>query len=93
MFATSGFRHPKMFQCYRKHLVQKAVCYMDSLGKDIELKINVLYAIHFTLVVWQQVTQSTVVSAPMGMNVTEKVTCTVLKERMMYSTRLDLAWD
>jgi hypothetical protein len=45
-------------QLYRKHLVQKAACLMDS-GKDIELKINVLQAIHFTGAAWQQVTQST----------------------------------
>jgi hypothetical protein len=38
-------------QLYRKHLVQEAMCLMDS-GKDVELKINVLQAIHFTVVAW-----------------------------------------
>jgi hypothetical protein len=34
---------------------------MDS-GKDTELKINVLQAIHCTVVAWQQVMQSTTVN-------------------------------
>jgi hypothetical protein len=34
---------------------------MDS-GKDIELKINVLQALHFTVVAWRQVTQSTILN-------------------------------
>jgi hypothetical protein len=34
---------------------------MDS-GKDVELKINVLQAIRFTVAVWRQVTQSTILN-------------------------------
>jgi len=32
---------------YGKHVVQKAVCLMD-LGRDIELKVDVLQVIYFT---------------------------------------------
>jgi hypothetical protein len=39
-------------QYYRKQLVQKVVYCMDS-GKDIEFKISVFQAIHFTVVVWE----------------------------------------
>jgi hypothetical protein len=38
-------------QLYKKHLVQKAVCLMDS-GKDVKLKINVFQVIHFTVAAW-----------------------------------------
>lgn len=35
-------------QLYRKDLVLKPVCLMDS-GKDVELKVHILQAIHFTV--------------------------------------------
>jgi hypothetical protein len=46
-------------QVYRKQLVQRAVCLMDA-GKGVQLKIDILRAIHFTVLAWQQVTQSTI---------------------------------
>ena len=46
-------------QAYRKQLVQRAVCLMDAEG-EAKLKIDVLQAIHFTVLSWQQVTQSTI---------------------------------
>lgn len=49
---------------YRKQLVRKAVCLMDS-GIKIDktsLKIDVLQAMHFTLTAWRQVKQSTVIN-------------------------------
>jgi hypothetical protein len=48
-------------QLYRKYLVQKAVSLMDS-EKDVELKINVLQAIHLTVAAWRQFTQSTILN-------------------------------
>jgi hypothetical protein len=45
-------------QVYRKQLVQKAVCLMGA-GKGVQLKIDILRAIHFIVSAWQQVTQST----------------------------------
>jgi hypothetical protein len=44
-------------QLYRKQLVQRAVCLMDA-GKGVQLKIDILRAIHFIVSAWQQVTQS-----------------------------------
>jgi hypothetical protein len=43
-------RHFK--QAYRKQLVQKAVCLMDA-GKGVQLKIDILRAIHFIVSVTQ----------------------------------------
>jgi hypothetical protein len=43
-YAVSSLGITKCFkQLYRKHLVQKAVCLMDS-GKDVKMKIHVLQA-------------------------------------------------
>jgi hypothetical protein len=46
-------------QVYRKQLVQRAVFLMDA-GKGVQLKIDILRAIHFIVSTWQQVTQSTI---------------------------------
>jgi hypothetical protein len=46
-------------QVYRKQLVQRAVRLMEA-GKGVQLKINILCAIHLIVSVWQQVTQSTI---------------------------------
>jgi hypothetical protein len=48
-------------QLYRKCLVQTAVCLMDA-GKDVDIKIDVLQAIHFTVAAWRQVSKPTVVN-------------------------------
>jgi hypothetical protein len=42
-------------QAYRKQLVQRAVCLMDT-GKGVELKLDIL------VLAWQQVTQSTILN-------------------------------
>jgi hypothetical protein len=42
-----------------KQVVQRAVCLMDA-GKGVQLKIDILRAIHFIVLAWQQVTQSTI---------------------------------
>jgi hypothetical protein len=39
--------------------VQRAVRLMDT-GKGVQLKIDILQAIHFNVSAWQQVTQSTI---------------------------------
>jgi hypothetical protein len=44
-------------QLYRKRLLQTAVCLMDA-GKDTKKKLNVLEALHYTVAVLQQVTQT-----------------------------------
>jgi len=41
-------------QFYRKHIALNAVCLMD-LWKDIKLKMNILQAVHFTAIAWQQI--------------------------------------
>jgi hypothetical protein len=46
-------------QVYREQLVQRAVCLMDA-GKWVQLKIDILQAIHFVVSAWQQVTQSAI---------------------------------
>jgi hypothetical protein len=46
-------------QVYRKQLVQRAVCLMDS-RKGVQLKIDILQAFHFIVSAWQQVTQSAI---------------------------------
>jgi hypothetical protein len=46
-------------QVYRKQPVQRDVCLMDA-GKGVQLKINILWAIHFIVLAWQKVTQSTI---------------------------------
>jgi hypothetical protein len=48
-------------QLHRKHLVQTADCLMDA-GKDVDMKIDILQAIHFTVADWRQVSQPTVVN-------------------------------
>ena len=48
-------------QAYRKQLVQRAVCLMDA-GKGVELKLDILLAIHVIVLAWQQVTQSTILN-------------------------------
>jgi hypothetical protein len=44
---------------YRKQLVQRDVCLIDT-GKGVQLKINILCAIHLIVLAWQQVTQFTI---------------------------------
>jgi hypothetical protein len=41
-------------QVYRKQLVQRASFLMDT-GKGVQLKLDVLGAIHFIVLAWQQV--------------------------------------
>jgi hypothetical protein len=70
------------------------VRFVDS-GKDIKLKSSDLQAIHFTVVAWQQVMQSTTVkfffvSVAVDVNITQKLTQTVLKKRMIHSMRTGL---
>jgi hypothetical protein len=48
-------------QEYRKQLVQGAVCLKET-GKGVQLKIDILQAIHFTVSAWQQLTQSTILN-------------------------------
>jgi hypothetical protein len=46
---------------YRKQLVQRAVCVMDA-AKGAQLKIDILWALHFIVLACQQVTQSTILT-------------------------------
>ncbi|XP_021920213.1 tigger transposable element-derived protein 6-like [Zootermopsis nevadensis] len=48
-------------QLYRKRLMQTAVCALDA-GKDVNMKIDVLQAIHFTVAAWRHVSQPTVLN-------------------------------
>jgi hypothetical protein len=82
-----GLDNIKCFkQYYIENLVQKAVCCKDSV-KDVELKISVLQAIHFIVAAWQQVMHFATANCfrHCGYGHEQKLTQTVLKERIMHS--------
>jgi hypothetical protein len=51
-----------MFQTILQEALSRKAVHCVNSGKDIELKTNVLQAIHFTVMVWQQVMHSTIMN-------------------------------
>jgi hypothetical protein len=51
-----------MFQAVVQEARNTKSCVLVGLREEVELKINVLQAIHFTVAAWRQVMQSTILN-------------------------------